>query len=1052
MPVNNTKSAIKEVRDQLFLDYADGSFLNTVTANLGLTRPSWGFSDDTWRAVGKILGLNYKQITTQFEQILSVIYGPKVTKCSSLASPASSGDRVIYVVSTDDFPQIGTLVLDEGLLTEEIVKYHLIDRREHKIFLSLPLVFDHENKSVDFTSSSLLSKSGGDTTIVVDDSSGFPTTGFAYPINIGAGTDVEEVVYVTANDTVSGELTVQPLTNNHEKIKPTEIFSSLRNEYVNNTYHIVLEDTAKFPESGVVSLSTPPHFIGVGGTTTTFECSAGTFTPAELVGKQVVFIGDATPALAGIIATISGNTDSTLTFPALGTAPVAGDTAFIIAGYTASGGTATSVTLASSSFISGLEVGNQITFLGNVTSALAGVTVDIESNTAVTLSFDTSITSPVAGDIFYIRPRTTFTRNSYNDNTLILKKHLGNNIPSGTKVELLSTDQKVSFAQVQIKGSVWDVIQSDYRNIEILIPDILNPISTVRSSSYLHQEEGGTPGSSLALAASVGDTRLNVSSTVNLPVFGMIDINAGTEIVGYGKELVTNTFLATGSSNPSTGAIIKLSIGGLVVNSLALAEVMIGGYQFNIVSNTADTLTLSTSIPNHVFESLEDSVSTVQYYDPNWITLGQELANAHAFATLFLITEVPYVGDTLINGNYATTPNTFPGPYVYSPGDISPNNLQNVTTLGQKLAGPMQVVIDQLAGNTALEVEDASFLELSGYPYTALVGDQGGSREIVEITDIGLRQLTQTTLAAATTAGDTFIEVASLGASSGSRFINAGNYRVIIEEGTVNEEIIYVSGVDGTFAPDRIFCEPVLLTHPIGSTVRLLADVLKVSPLEKNHNGYISLSDKNNRYPSITSTRRLAAETVRRQYASVLLTSTTGLNPAGYATINFGNGLLTASSSFLADLAASNTTLSLADTSEFPTTNYPYPIIVGKGTYTREVCFVTNNDTGLNQLTISSATNYDHFENDLVEYSIQPPESIEYTSFSNNLLSFSSPVMLRSNHHIHESVFGSNYLYAIKTTGYDFPLRLPADFRSRLEYLFNLLRAAGIQVNIISSR
>jgi len=48
MPVSKNQSAIREVRDQLFADTADGRRLNIVGANLGLDRPAFGFSDDNF--------------------------------------------------------------------------------------------------------------------------------------------------------------------------------------------------------------------------------------------------------------------------------------------------------------------------------------------------------------------------------------------------------------------------------------------------------------------------------------------------------------------------------------------------------------------------------------------------------------------------------------------------------------------------------------------------------------------------------------------------------------------------------------------------------------------------------------------------------------------------------------------------------------------------------------------------------------------------------------------------------------------------------------------
>lgn len=58
--IPTAQSDIGEVRDQMSLDYADGKYLSVVTGNLGLARPPLGFSDAVWRALGRILALQYK--------------------------------------------------------------------------------------------------------------------------------------------------------------------------------------------------------------------------------------------------------------------------------------------------------------------------------------------------------------------------------------------------------------------------------------------------------------------------------------------------------------------------------------------------------------------------------------------------------------------------------------------------------------------------------------------------------------------------------------------------------------------------------------------------------------------------------------------------------------------------------------------------------------------------------------------------------------------------------------------------------------------------------
>jgi hypothetical protein len=113
------KSAIREVRDQLFLDHADGEYLSHVTANIGLPRPLFGFHDDSiWRAIARRIALDYRQIENCFADLLEVYFGPRITKTSVLSANASIGDEEIYIadqITDRRLPQRGTLVIDETL-------------------------------------------------------------------------------------------------------------------------------------------------------------------------------------------------------------------------------------------------------------------------------------------------------------------------------------------------------------------------------------------------------------------------------------------------------------------------------------------------------------------------------------------------------------------------------------------------------------------------------------------------------------------------------------------------------------------------------------------------------------------------------------------------------------------------------------------------------------------------------------------------------------------------------------------------------------------------
>jgi len=112
------KSAIREVRDQLFLNRADGSYLSNVGANIGFERPQFGFhNDDLWRAVVRRGALDYLQIVNLFEDWLAVIFGPRRTVATILAEEAVALEETFLIVDPTNIPQRGTMIIDEGLLT-----------------------------------------------------------------------------------------------------------------------------------------------------------------------------------------------------------------------------------------------------------------------------------------------------------------------------------------------------------------------------------------------------------------------------------------------------------------------------------------------------------------------------------------------------------------------------------------------------------------------------------------------------------------------------------------------------------------------------------------------------------------------------------------------------------------------------------------------------------------------------------------------------------------------------------------------------------------------
>lgn len=260
MATDKNQSSIREARDQLFVDTADGVRLNTVTYNLGLIRPRSGITDDEWRTIAKKIALTSKQILPPFKRILEVTTGPQYARAGDLTTAVAVGDEIITVADASAFVQVGSIVLDRGLTTEETIAYCYTDTVNNQIYLTTAATKVH----------GVLASGSGNlrndvavnaTTVVLIDSSGLPTT-YPYPILIGKGTLLEEVVVVTNNDTGTNTLTVSAPagasytgtqyahtgTQSGFVRRPLEVAAPLGRDFL----QFDIDDTSVFPSSGWV--------------------------------------------------------------------------------------------------------------------------------------------------------------------------------------------------------------------------------------------------------------------------------------------------------------------------------------------------------------------------------------------------------------------------------------------------------------------------------------------------------------------------------------------------------------------------------------------------------------------------------------------------------------------------------------------------------------------------------------------------------------------------------------------------------------------------------
>ncbi len=1113
MSTEKKQSAIQEVRDQLSLDYADGKYLNIVGSNLGLTRPRIGFTDDSWRAVVKALALHYKQIKTKFEELLAIFFGPRITVDSGLIADTVVGQRIVFMEDHEDWPQLGTVIFDEGLATEETLTYCLIDRSTHEMFLSAPLAFAHV-ATVKNTEQALI---GVDLVtndrIIVSEIAPFPDVNDVgpYTVVIGAGTDAEESKRVLSVDYTNRILAfVSPLANTHTPTAPSNIQSTLARDYnpVHPTTGIIQEqgvalltltDTHRFPTEGDLLLGpagpgaapTNDVFSATGGSTTTITQAVGTFETGGHSGSRVVFADDTlTVALQGLEVLIVENTGIQLTLgETLPATVVATDTYRIRAHvhYTSIDYTLNTVTLIK--HIPDITIETQgilvsdLVGVGSTDSVIqlqtGGLILDAHRGQLVTIgSVSTEIVSNDASSITVL----PFLPVAPTVGAVV-------EIRFATAVELMepvvkwnATGESVDVAQIKSPGTGWDVIQTNPRCVEILTPNEIQDVRDIRSASYLHTNVIlPQPTTTLADAVVVDDLVFNVADPTNFPVVGVVTVGGAENVTYHNLE----TYLVDSADSGATEIVVPNSTkfpgtGDIIID--------FGGSNEETVTISANdpvtnTLTISALANDHLdFTKIRD----VRFQIP-----FTGFSAGYAGGSAVALYQPARSGTTLLDGNLWQIEDVFPGPYVYKPDELTWGGLDLqvsrtapsigvATTNNTKLVpGPQQIAIDQFAlGKTALEIEDASAFELVVFPYDVRVAGAGtGNQETLSISDVNLRQRTFTAVSLASVAGASSLEVTALtgGIGVADSFPDVNGYRVLIDKNGANEEVALVTAT--STGPDTLTFElPLVLPHVITESVELMADVLSTSPVADKHEGIVDYESRSTRsalalpagtgiearWPVISSVDRTSAEIVAPAVEEILIDDTTNFPSTGKVYLNFSrtaggvadNIPFTTEVKTTASVVATDVFIPVPDVNVFPvaaaSTLSPFVVILDPGGLKEERVLVTGS-TG-SQLDLASSLRFPHAANTRVEHINSKEELLTYTSVVGNTLRFSPPIVLQFSHSPGESAILSLVDSEPSEEGYDFPLYLPPDLSFRLQSLLDLVRAAGVNVKFIDQR
>lgn len=820
MTTERIQSDIKEVRDQLSLDFADSQYLNIIGRNLGMSRPILGFTDDSWRAVVKLLALEYKQIANKFRDVLEIIFGPRVTEVGTLAEDVAVGDAELILNDTSNLPQLGTLVFDEGSASEETLVYCYIDRVTNTVFLEGSFGAAHSAREFD-AEDPLFVVDG--TRLVLAKTNNFPTDNYPYPVVLGRGTANEEVVQVTGNDQLASTLTLSaaPL-NSHAVISSGNVFDQLNQTYFPSSSFVGLEDALYFPEEGYIKLfatgdSSGTAFTLTASTATTADdtlelaldtfsatratvtdvefanlsgsnidiLSAGSSLPTFVVGDRFEVEDHSNASNNGLYVVTSVNTvnaDYSLTALTSSPADAAAEIADIVHG--------------------GLLSGYEIVFSGNVTSALAGVRRRVTSNTDSFISLDEDFTSPGAapavGDEFFINPIVQYTRLDYDTNVLTLRRPIletNLTIPLNSTVELMRVEETAALSPVKFAGTGWDVIQTTPRLVELLIPDDIRDPNDLRSSSHIHDDTLPTTSTTNSVQVDPGDTVVEAASFAAFPDAGTLELDPGggsAERQPYGKAISeVKTYVAEGAGTvvlvnsrnfPSTGSVL-LNPGADNEETLA--------YSSNVTATGTLTLTGTTTYEHRVGEVAKcDTELRLQS------TGGA--TNTHAIGTTVQFYQPKYGSTDVPIGDFNQQQQTWPGPYVYSLDERAATATVALTNTTSLVPGTTSLLLGQASGFEAIEVEDGlSMLEGISTPFDLRLGAGSSREEVIQVDSIAIKGRASTTLAADPALGATVIQATSLvphPAGEGGTFPEGGGYRIVINEagGVGTLEVAYV--------------------------------------------------------------------------------------------------------------------------------------------------------------------------------------------------------------------------------------------------------------------
>ena len=642
-------------------------------------------------------------------------------------------------------------------------------------------------------------------------------------------------------------------------------------------------------------------------------------------------------------------------------------------------------------------------------------------------------------------------------NQLVLNRKLTNTYTTAY-VNLLRYGDPVQAVQILVNGVNWDIFQTETRVLKIYIPKIYDS-SRLIDASFLHGSNSAVASSTVGTSSIVGDESIVIADASSFPSAGVIRIDSGggnQEDVPYGRiDRFTTVVTVPYSSGVTEIFVNNASILNELYIVTGILDITIDRGGGNEETLILDSINLATNLV--VFTSVTANAHAVgeviEISNVNKLWLLRPMTKDHTGGETVDLYYNNYAGENTEDGRqFTATPYLYQGPYLWTLAERSVRSTK--TTLDENLAGPTSLEVSQLASRNVIEVRDASQYN-TDYQQVRIGRNLAGD-ETVDIDDIVLRRdIAGVTLASSPSQGDTTFTLSGASGLPESTF----GFRLFIDDnvtgGNVEEVVIVKEFVSGTNVVTLE--DPLAYAHTSGDSVSLLADLIVTDVLGSEHEGRIPYTDRKGLIPGVgddwssvgtaRTQTRIAKVEERRAYIEVVSESDFN-EDGGYTILNFANSTLQSESRLADDFSAGASSIDIEDGSDFPTSNF----VIAIGVDTRIIETIEATSRTGDTITLGANLYFDHAKDEWVKYLSGDQETLLYTGKSSGKLTSDTGFLVSKYHAKGETIHQSDSLAEPTKLGNDHPLYLPSDLESRMKFIFDLARAAGVKVEVITSK